>query len=66
MNGFYFLTIRYKDGRVSIRDRPFTSYKQAVKAGKRIMEKKQTVKGIEINYQYGISDISGIDVKRYV
>lgn len=66
MKGFYFLTIKYTDGRVSIRDRPYESYKLAVKAGRRIIKAKTTVKSIGINYQYGITDLSGIDVKRYV
>lgn len=66
MNGYYFLTIRYRDGHVSIRDRPYSSRGQALRAGKQIIKAKKTVKSIEINYQYGILDITGIDVKRYV
>ena len=66
MNGYYFLIIKYKDGHVSIRDRPYASFKAAIMAGKRIIKHKPTVKAISINYQYGISDIYGIDVKRYV
>lgn len=55
MRGYYFLTLTYKSGRISIRDRPYYTLSAAEKARERRL-KKPDVKKIEINYQYGIAD----------
>lgn len=59
MKGYYFLYIEYKNGRKSIRDRPYLTYEAAQRARLRRL-KKPGVQAIEICYQVGIADPSAI------
>lgn len=61
MDGFYFLMLTYKSGRISIRDRPYSTLSAAESARKRRL-KKPDIKEISIHYQYGLADPSALIV----
>ena len=67
MNGFYFILIKYKNGHVAIRDRPYATRSSACSTRARLFKKtKNSVKAIEIHHLSGAAAISAINLKKYV
>lgn len=65
INGFYFLMLTYSNGRVSIRDHPYSTYSAAEQA-RRLRLKKPGVKAISIHYQCGMADLSALTIKNLI
>ena len=61
MSGYYFLILTYKSGRISIRDRTYSTLLAAERARQRRL-RKPGIKDIQIHYQYGIADLSALVV----
>lgn len=59
MSGYYFLILIYKSGRISIRDKTYSSLSAAEHARRRRLS-KPGIKDIQIHYQYGIADLSAV------
>lgn len=69
MNGYYFLYKIYRSGRISIRDRPYSTLSAARQARASAIKKlpgDSIIESIGIGYQLGLSDLSDIDIKKII
>lgn len=69
MNKIYFLYKIYQSGRISIRDRPYSTLSAARQARSGVIKRlpvDSVVKSIGIGYQIGLSDLSDIDIKKII
>lgn len=65
---YYFIYTIYRNGRVTIRDRPYATYRAAEMARKYMLKKRNAdpdVKAVRIGEQTGI-DLSSIDLKKLI
>lgn len=68
MSGYYFIYTVYLSGRISIRDRPYSTFRSAQRAREYFSSKlaaDPTVKAVRIGKQLGI-DFADIDLKKII